>query len=68
MAIKNAEVMRQIEEMLHDLKKQDKQQYNIVLALLSETFVEYNTGKSKAIDKKLYEMIDAEIRYKTHKN
>ncbi|MBK7625652.1 MAG: hypothetical protein IPJ16_00365 [Bacteroidales bacterium] len=60
--------MRQIEEMLHELKKQDKQQYNIVLALLSETFVEYNTGKSKSIDKKLYEMIDVEVRFKTAKN
>lgn len=68
MAIKNAEVMHQIEEMLHDLKKQDKQQYNIILALLSETFVEYNTGKTKNIEKKLYEMIDAEIRFKTNKN
>jgi succinate dehydrogenase flavin-adding protein (antitoxin of CptAB toxin-antitoxin module) len=68
MAIKNAEVMRQIEEMLYELKKQDKQQYNIILALLGETFVEYNTGKSKSIDKKLYEMIDAEVRYKTQKN
>ena len=67
MAIKNTEVMRQIEEMLHDLKKQDKQQYNIVLSLLSEVFVEYNTGKSKNIDKKLYDMIDVEVRYKTQK-
>lgn len=67
MAIKNPDVMHQIEEMLHDLKKQDKQQYNIVLALLSETFVEFNTGKSKNIDRKLYELIDAEVRYKTNK-
>ena len=68
MAVKNAEVMRQIEEMLHDLKKQDKQQYNIILSLLNEVFVEYNTGRSKSVEKKLYEMIDAEVRYKTQKN
>lgn len=67
MAIKNTEVMQQIEEMLQDLKKQDKQQYNIILSLLNEVFMEYNTGKGKNIDKKLYEMIDAEIRFKTQK-
>jgi hypothetical protein len=65
MAIKNTEVMRHIEEMLQDLKKQDKQQYNIILQLLHEVFQEYNTGKSKNIDKKLYDMIDAEVRFKT---
>ncbi len=68
MAVKNSEVMRQIEEMLHDLKKQDKQQYNIILSLLNEVFVEYNTGRSKSVEKKLYEMIDAEVRYRTQKN
>jgi len=68
MAIKNAEVMHQIEEMLHDLKKRDKQQYNIIFSLLNEVFVEYNTGKSKSVEKKLYEMIDAEVRYRTQKN
>jgi len=68
MAVKNSEVMRQIEEMLHDLKKQDKQQYNIILSLLNEVFLEYNTGKSKNVEKKLYEMIDAEVRYRTQKN
>ena len=67
MAVKNSEVMRQIEEMLQGLKSQDKQQYNIILALLNEVFVEYNSGKSKNIDKKLYELIDAEIRFKTQK-
>jgi len=68
MAIKNAEVMRQIEEMLHDLKKRDKQQYNIIFSLLNEVFVEYNTGRSKSVEKKLYEMIDTEVRYRTQKN
>lgn len=67
MAIKNSEVMRQIEEMLQGLKKHDKQQYNIVLTLLNEVFVEYNSGKSKNIDKKLYDLIDTEIRFKTQK-
>ena len=59
--------MHQIEEMMQDLKKQDKQQYNIILSLLTEIFVEYNTGKCKNVDKKLYDMIDAEARYKTQK-
>lgn len=65
MTVKNTEVLRQIEEMLQGLKEQDKQQYNIILALLNEVFVEYNSGKSKNIDKKIYDLIDAEIRFKT---
>jgi len=68
MAVKNTEVKHQIENMLQDLKKQDKQQYNIVLSLLTEVFVEYNTGKTRNVDKKLYEMIDAEVRFKTQKS
>jgi hypothetical protein len=67
MAVRNTEVMSQIEDMLQGLKKQDKQQYNIILSLLTETFIEYNTGRSKNVDKKLYDMIDAETRFKTQK-
>lgn len=68
MAIKNREpIPPQIEEMLQDLEKQDEQQYKIILALLIEVYVEYNSGKSKSIDKKLYDMIDTEIRFKTQK-
>jgi len=64
MTTKNSEVMGQIEEMLQDLKNHDRQQYNIILRLLDGVFKEYNTGKNKNIEKKLYDLIDAEVRFK----
>ncbi|GIK21739.1 MAG: hypothetical protein BroJett005_11530 [Ignavibacteriota bacterium] len=67
MAVKNLEVLKQIEVMLSDLKDKDKRTYDIVLDLLKLVFVEYNTGKNQQIEKKLYDMIDAEINYKLKK-
>lgn len=67
MAVKNLEVLKQIEVMLSDLKDKDKRTYDIVIDLLKLVFVEYNTGKNQQIEKKLYDMIDAEINYKLKK-
>lgn len=67
MAVKNLEVLKQIEVMLSDLKDKEKRTYDIVLDLLKLVFVEYNTGKNQQIEKKLYDMIDAEINYKLKK-
>jgi hypothetical protein len=67
MAVKNLEVLKQIEVMLSDLRDKDKRTYDIVLDLLKLVFVEYNTGKNQQIEKKLYDMIDAEINYKLKK-
>ena len=64
MAVKNLEVLKQIEVMLSDLKNKDKRTYDIVLDLLKLVFVEFNTGKNQQIEKKLYDMIDAEVNYK----
>jgi hypothetical protein len=61
------EVLKQIEVMLSDLRDKDKRTYDIVLDLLKLVFVEYNTGKNQQIEKKLYDMIDAEINYKLKK-
>lgn len=63
MSIKNSEVLKQIEGMLQGLKQKDEQQYNIILALLQEVFIEYNTGKNRGIDKRLYDLIDAEVKF-----
>ncbi|MBW7841608.1 MAG: hypothetical protein H3C40_02675 [Ignavibacterium sp.] len=67
MAVKNLEVLKQIEVMLSDLKSKDKRTYDIVLDLLKLVFVEFNTGRNQQIEKKLYDMIDAEINYKLKK-
>jgi len=64
MAVKNLEVLKQIEVMLADLKNKDKRTYDIVLDLLKLVFIEFNTGKNQQIEKKLYDMIDAEVTYK----
>jgi hypothetical protein len=64
MATKNTDVMHQIETMLHTLKESDYQQYTIIRSLLQEVFVEYSTGKSRNIERKLYDLIDAEVTFK----
>ena len=68
MAIKNADVMNQIELMLHDIKGKDSQVHKIIKELLQEVFYEYNTGRGRNIERKLYDMIDAEVNFKLQKN
>ena len=67
MAIKNADVMHQIELMLQSIKEKDAQVYKIIRTLLQEVFFEYNSGRGRGIERKLYDMIDAEVSYKIQK-
>lgn len=67
MAVKNADVMHQIELMLHNIKEKDTQQYKIIKSLLEEVYLEYNSGRSRNVERKLYDMIDAEVSYKIQK-
>lgn len=67
MAVKNADVMQQIEVMLKNIKEKDSQQYKIIKALLQEVYLEYNSGRQRNIERKLYDLIDAEVSYKIQK-
>ena len=58
--IQNENVMQQIKGMLETLQKHDPQQSKIVLNLLQEVVMEYNSGIPRNIDRKLYDMIDGE--------
>lgn len=62
MAIRHEQVMEQIKAMLGNIKEVDEQQHMIILELLNLVFVEYNTKKNMNVDRKLYELIDAEVR------
>ncbi|MCK9403927.1 MAG: hypothetical protein M0Q26_11055 [Chitinophagaceae bacterium] len=64
MAIKNSDVMRQIEMMLKGIKEKDLQQYTIIKELLSEVYLEYNTGRNRNVERKLTDLIDAEVSFK----
>ena len=65
MTLKNKDVLNRIEEMLDDLKASDKQQFKIVIQLLDEVFKEFNSKRPRNVDKKLYDLIDAEVTYLT---
>jgi len=67
MTTKNTEVLKQIELMLADLKTVDKAQYNIIVDMLKYVFLEYSTAKNQSIEKKLYDSIEAEIKYQIGK-
>ncbi len=60
--MKDVDVMEQIESMLKDISGTDDAQYHIVIRLLSEVFMEYNSGVKRKVDQKLWDFIDAEIR------
>lgn len=64
--IQNKDVMLQIKGMLESLQKDDPQQAKIILNLLNEVVKEYNSGRPMNIERKLYDMIDAET-FKTRK-
>ncbi|HEY8781199.1 MAG TPA: hypothetical protein VIM16_06270 [Mucilaginibacter sp.] len=65
--IQNENVMQQIKTMLETLQKHDPQQSKIVLNLLQEVVMEYNSGVPRNIERKLYDMIDGET-YSTKKH
>ena len=60
--MKNPEVMKQIEQMLRQISDVDEVQYTIIMRLLSEVFMEYNSGVKRKVDQKLWDYIDAEIK------
>lgn len=62
--IKNTDVMEQIKGMLKSIKGNDKNTHEIILTLLDEVFKEYNSGKNRDIENKLYQMIDNDVRFK----
>jgi hypothetical protein len=67
MGVKNADVMQQIEIMLQSIKEKDSQQYKIIKSLLQEVYLEYNSGRGRNVERKLYDLIDAEVSYKIQK-
>ena len=58
--IQNKDVMQQIKGMLKSLETEDPQQYQIILHLLQEVVLEYNSGRTRNVDRKLIDMIDGE--------
>lgn len=64
---KNTKVWEQIKSILVDLKQKDPAQYQIMVDTLDIVFKEYNSGKDLKSDKKLYDAIDAEIKFRIKK-
>lgn len=58
MEIKNQEILKQLEKMLAEIKKSDRDIYDITMQLLSEVYTEYNSGRNSSIENKLYRLID----------
>jgi len=65
--MKNQEVMKQIEQMLRQISDVDEQQHAIIMRLLTEVFIEYNTGIKRKVDQKLWDYIDAEVKLQLKK-
>jgi predicted nucleic acid-binding protein len=65
--MKNREVMNQIDQMLRQISDVDEQQHTIIMRLLSEVFIEYNTGVKRKVDQKLWDYIDAEVKFQLKK-
>ena len=65
--MKNPEVMKQLEQMLRQISDVDDQQHSIILRLLNEVFLEFNSGIKRKVDLKLWEYIDAEIKFSHRK-
>jgi len=61
------DVMFQIREMLEVIQKEDPQRYKIILTLLQEVVFEYNSGRPRNVERKLYDMIDGETYDKKDK-
>ena len=62
MTVCSQDVYKQIEAMLSEVQELDAVQHRLMVGLLSEVFVEFNTGKNGAVEQKLYKMIDVEVR------
>lgn len=62
MAIHDKDVLKQIEALLKEVKELDAVQHRLMVGLLAEVYVEYNTGKTGTVEQKLYKLIDAEVR------
>ena len=58
--IKNKDVMHQIKKMVETLHNDDPSQAKIIQNLLQEVVNEFNSGRTRNIEKKLYDMIDGE--------
>jgi len=65
--MKNEEVMQQIDQMLRQISDVDDQQHAIIMRLLNEVFMEYNTGIKHKVDQKLWDYIDAEVKLQLKK-
>lgn len=63
MAVKNREAFDEIKRILGSLDEKDKVVHDIILELLNWVYLEYNSGSKQSIEKKLYDKIDAEIKF-----
>lgn len=68
MSKKDIEVLNQIKTMLSELEEKEPDQYEILLALLQEVFLEYNSNQKRNIEKKLYDLIDGKSSFKLKTN
>jgi hypothetical protein len=64
MAKKDNDALKQIKSLLSELEKNDKVQYEMLLAILQEVYLEYNSGQKRNIEKKLYDIIDGAVSFK----
>ena len=62
MSIRDRQIMERIEGLLKEVKEEDAIQHRLMVGLLAEVFVEYNTEKNGSVEQKLYRMIDVEAQ------
>ncbi len=67
MAKKDNDALKQIKSLLSELEKEDKVQYEMLLTILQEVYMEYNSGQKRNIEKKLYDIVDAAVSFKIKK-
>jgi len=67
MEIKNQEILKQLEKMLAETKRNDKDIHDITMQLLSEVYTEYNSDRKQSIENKLYRLIN-DVATKNLKN
>jgi len=58
----NRDVMNQIELLLKEVQEVDATQHRLMAELLAEVYVEFNTGKNRAVEQKIFKLIDLEVR------
>lgn len=64
MAKKDNDALRQIKSLLSELEQEDKVQYEMLLTILQEVYMEYNSGQKRNIEKKLYDIINGAVSFK----